>query len=244
MRIWPGRAAAGGLLTRRGGLRTVPAPDGAGRPLKSAAQLLQGPLLNAGNIAARDAKALGHHPLRLRAASLQAIAQADDRSFPRGEHGAHQAVKPFAFHPCVNFLDNGVIHRHSVQNCEGVSVLVRVDGFIERNILGGLFSAAEEHEDLVLDAPGGVTGKPYPFTAVETVNGLDEANRANRDQILLVILPRIIFFDDVGNQAQVVLDELLPGRLAALAISSRQRFSWAADRARGKVPPPVTWRNK
>ncbi len=132
---WPG--CCGRTSDTPGRITYVPAPEGGGG-LKSAAQPLQSPLLNAGNIAARDAKALGHHPLRLRAASLQAIAQADDRSFPRGEHGAHQSVKPFAFHPCVNFLDNGVIHRHSVQNCEGVSVLVRVDGFIEREILGGL----------------------------------------------------------------------------------------------------------
>ena len=63
-------------------------------------------------------------------------------------------------------------------------------------------------EDSIFNAPGGVGGKPCALGTVEGRDGLDEANGADGDQILLIARQGVVFFDDVCDQPEIVPDEL------------------------------------
>ena len=75
--------------------------------------------------------------------------------------------------------------------------------------LGGIFP--QVHEDLILDAAGGVGGQLDVLVGPKGVDGLDEADGADGDQVLLVGGLRVILLDDVGHQAQIVLHQYIPG---------------------------------
>ena len=67
------------------------------------------------------------------------------------------------------------------------------------------------HQDLIFHAPGGIGGKPCPFGGIEGGDAFDQADGADGDQILLVRGLGIVFFHNVGDQAQVALDENIAG---------------------------------
>ena len=65
-------------------------------------------------------------------------------------------------------------------------------------------------EDSVFNAPAGIGGKARPAGAVKGADGLDEADGADADEVVLVAGEGVVFFCDVGDQAQVVPDDGFP----------------------------------
>ena len=84
--------------------------------------------------------------------------------------------------------------------------------------------ARSRNEDVVLDAPGRIGRKPGSLILVERLDALDEPDRPDGDQVLRVLAAAVKFLDDVGDQAQVVLDQLVP-RLAVTGPHPRQRLA-------------------
>ena len=83
-----------------------------------------------------------------------------------------------------------------------------------------------------------------PFFGSKLSHRLDEPDGADGDQVLLVVLPGVIFFYDVGHQPQVVLDEDLAGGGAAPGQLLQVLPLLGGGQRLGKLPPPVTWRKK
>ena len=70
------------------------------------------------------------------------------------------------------------------------------------------------HQDFVFDATGGVGGKPRLFVGVVRVDGFDQTDGADGDQIVR-LFPRVVeLFDDVSDEPQVSLDQDVAGLLA------------------------------
>ena len=76
-------------------------------------------------------------------------------------------------------------------------------------------------EDSILNASAGVSRKSGPAGGVEGVHGLHQADGADGDQIVLLTGESVVFFGDVGHEAQVMTDELFPGGRVALPQSGK-----------------------
>ena len=176
-------------------------------------QLFQGPLFDAGDVAAGDAEGSGDFPLGQGDCPAQPVPQPNDLRFPGGQTVPHQLPEAEGAVPVVDVVQHGVIHPYHVQQFQGVSLFVRVDGVGEGDLSLCFFLAAEVHEDLVFDALGGIGGQPGALFRLEAGDALDEADGADGDQILLVGVLGVVLFHDVGHQPQVPLDQDVPGRL-------------------------------
>ena len=62
---------------------------------------------------------------------------------------------------------------------------------------------------------GSIRGEACAVLHVEAVDGFDQPDASNRDQILLIGCGAVVFSDNVGDQAQVVQDQQLAGVLVA-----------------------------
>ena len=123
------------------------------------------------------------------------------------EHGALGVVLERAAH--------GVgVRAEDVREQQLVAVPVGVERLVNAHLcfLGAAF--AQIHEDLVFDAARGVGRKLDVLVRLEGVDGLDEPDRADRDQVLDVDAGVFKPARDVHYQPQVVLDEQGSGVLA------------------------------
>ena len=76
-------------------------------------------------------------------------------------------------------------------------------------------------EDSIFDAPACIGGEPRPAGGVEGVHGFHQANGADGNQIVLLTGESVVFFGDVGHEAQVMTDELFPGGRVSLPQSGK-----------------------
>ena len=65
-------------------------------------------------------------------------------------------------------------------------------------------------EDCIFNTAGGVGGQAHVPVRLEGGDALDEPDGADGDEIVLVARLGVVFFDDVGHQAEVVFDEGVP----------------------------------
>ena len=192
------------LTALRGG------PAGLGGRLQGLPQLLQRPLLDAGYIGPGDAEGGGDLPLGQGDGAPQPVPQADDLGLPGGQALVHQAAEPEGRVPVVEVLQHGVVHPHHVHQLQGVALLVRLDGVGEGDLPLELFLAAEVHEDLVFDAPGGVGGQAGALIGVEAGDPLDEADGADGDQVLLIGTLGVVFFEQVKQKEEFARSKMTP----------------------------------
>ena len=150
-------------------------------------------LAAAGYIAAGDAEGDGDLPLGQGDRAAQPIPQADDLGLPGGQTFPHQAADPQGAVPVVDVVQHGVIHPHHVHQLQGVALFVGVDGVGEGHLALELLLAAEIHQDLIFNAPGGVGGQPGALRRVKAGDPLDEADGPNGDQVLLIGALGIVF---------------------------------------------------
>ena len=68
------------------------------------------------------------------------------------------------------------------------------------------------HEDFIFNTPGRIGCQADFFVRPEGVHGLDQADGADGDQILLVGSLGVVLLDDMGHQAEVVLHQAVAGR--------------------------------
>lgn len=91
--------------------------------------------------------------------------------------------------------------------------------------------ARSRNEDVVLDAPGRVGRQPGALVLVERLDALDEADRSDGNQVLGVLPAAVKLLHDVGDQPQVVFDQLIAG-LAVAGPHPRERLALVVGRER------------
>ena len=175
------------------------------------AQLFQGLFLNAGDVGAADAAQGGDFPLGEGSLLVEAVAQLDDVGLPGGEAGVHALPHPLAGVPQVQVFQHGVVHAHYVHQGQGIALWVSVQAVGEGQLSLGLPLGAEVHENFVFNAAAGVGGQAHIFVPLEGGHPLDEPNGANGDEIVLISRLGVVFFHDMSHQAQIVLNEFVPG---------------------------------
>lgn len=111
-------------------------------------KFFQGPLLNAGDVGAGNAQTLGNLPLGHGLVTPQAIAHTDDTALP-GLQGREEVIELAALNADVDVVNHRVVHSHGVHQSQGIAVLVRVNGLVDGDVLGGFLPGAEVHEDFI-----------------------------------------------------------------------------------------------
>ena len=87
-----------------------------------------------------------------------------------------------------------------------VPFLVLSDGFEEGYFPGGFLLSPQEHQQLVLYAPAGISGEP-PLFFVKCPDGFDQSDAADGDEVLYILVHILILFCDMNHQAQVPLHQ-------------------------------------
>ena len=110
----------------------------------------------------------------------------------------------------MDVVQHGVIHSNHIHQLQGVALFVRLDGVREGYLPLELFLAAEVHEDLIFDAPGGVGGQTRPLLRVEAGDALDEPDGADGDQVLLVGALGVVFFGRLKQKEEFSRSKTTP----------------------------------
>lgn len=66
-------------------------------------------------------------------------------------------------------------------------------------------------EDCILNTAGGVSSKPHISVRFKSGDPFDKPNGSDGDEVVLVPRLGIVFFDNMGYQAEIVLNEGIPG---------------------------------
>ena len=152
----------------------------------------------------------------LRRLSIQPVPAHDDQLLPVGQTALHHVPHLLTGVPGVQVLQHGVLHPDDVHQGQGAPLVLLVQGVVQGHLPRQPSGLAQVHEHLVLNAPGGVGGQLDLLLHVVGVDRFDETQGADGDEVVGVAADLgVVFFDDVGDQAQVVFDELPPRRLVA-----------------------------
>lgn len=163
-------------------------------------QLLQRFFLKARDIAAGNVQLFCDFSLHKRSLSRKPVAQQNDLALARRKTGLHRVVQLPHLHAQVDVLQNVVVRRDGVEQRQRVAVLVGIDRVVQRHVLRRLFRAAEEHQNLIFNAPRSVARKPNALCRVEAVHSLDEPHRANGNEVVAVIFIGIVFLRNVRHK--------------------------------------------
>lgn len=188
-----------------------------------------------------DAAALRGLALRQCLAAADGVAQADDLRLARVEHFIDAAPQRPADLVRLQMFVHVVVLGQNVDQRQAVAVAVRVEHVREQHFRRVLARAAKIHQDLVFGALAGIRRQPHALVGPVGVDALDESDRADRDQIVRVVIVRVVFFDDVRHQPQVAFNEhvarlqvaLQPGVeiFALLGLAQRAREGAAGRQA-------------
>ena len=145
----------------------------------------------------------GHLTLGLGHAAVQTVAAADDVGLPGRQQLRHQTANQQAVLLVLQLVQHGVLLTHHVTEAQGVAVRAGVQGLVEGDLALELPLGAEVHEDLIFNASRGVGGEFDLLVGAEGVHGLDEADRADGDQVLLVGGLGVVFLEDASLKANL-----------------------------------------
>ena len=67
-------------------------------------------------------------------------------------------------------------------------------------------------EDSIFNTTGSIRRQAYAFFIVIGKDGLDEADNADGDQLLLIPLQGMVLFRNMGDQPQVMQDQFMLGK--------------------------------
>ncbi len=109
-----------------------------------------------------------------------------------------------------------LIAAQNVHQAQGAAVAAGVNEVGEAHVSAGFSLGAEVHQNLILNAPSRIGGKPGSFAAVKGRDCLDEADGADGDEIVLICGRGVVFFQNVGHQPKVSLHQNVSGLQIAL----------------------------
>ena len=193
-------------------------------------------LFQAGDVRLGDAHAVGYLLLGQLLPASQAKPQGDDVLLP-GRQPGYCLRQELAVHVGLDGPhDHVTVGAQHVGQQQLLAVPVGVQGLVKADLraLGGIFP--QVHEDLIFDAAGGVGGQLDVLVGPKGVDGLDEADGADGDQVLDVDAGVLKPAGDVHHQPQVSLDEGLTGQqLPSLQAGDPLRLLLPGQRRRQRV---------
>ena len=175
---------------------------------KQLPELFEGVFFNPGNIRPADVKPCGDFFLCLLFKPKKTIAKTDDLIFLLGKsifQGTEQKTDVFPHR--ILFYD---IYRrtfNNIQKADLVTFFVRSDWFVQGNLPGIFLFCPEHHQKFVVDTACSVGRKPCTACVVKGVDGFDKADGPDGDQILQIFPGILIFFCNMGDQAEVSFDQ-------------------------------------
>ena len=175
---------------------------------KQLPEFFEGVFFNPGNIRPADVKPCGDFFLCLLFKPKKTIAKTDDLIFLLGKgifQGTEQKADVFPHR--ILFHD---IYRRTfdnIQKADLVTFFVRSDWFVQGNLPGIFLFCPEHHQKFVVDTACSVGGKPCAACVVKGVDGFDKADGPDGDQILQIFPGILVFFCNMGDQAEVSFDQ-------------------------------------
>lgn len=183
-------------------------------------------------IAPRDAELFGDLALGEGGGKAEAVAQADDLAFTRGQamgKGLIHGVVPVVI---VHGAKVFVLAADHVHQGKSVALAVGVERVGERKLARAFALLAKMHEQFVLDAFRGIGSQLDVFIRPEGAHRLDQPDRADRDQIVLLGFVGVILLYNMGHQPQIVLDQSGAGVLVALLVHAAEQVLFFFGRKR------------
>ena len=175
---------------------------------KQLPEFFEGVFFNPGNIRPADMKLCCNFFLCLLFKPKKTIAKTDDLIFLLGKgifQGTEQKTDVFPHR--ILFYD---IYRrtfNNIQKADLVTFFVRSDWFVQGNLPGIFLFCPEHHQKFVVDTACSVGGKPCAACVVKGVDGFDKADGPDGDQILQIFPGILVFFCNMGDQAEVSFDQ-------------------------------------
>ena len=151
-------------------------------------------LAAAGYIAARNAEPFGDLALGQRRGCAKPVAQADDLALARGQCGGECALHGVVAVVLLDCAQPFVLAADHILQGEGIAVAVGFERVGQRQFARRLALVPEVHEQLVLDALGGVGGKADALVRAERADCFDQPDGADRDQVVLLGAGGVVFF--------------------------------------------------
>lgn len=197
-----------------------------------AAQLLEGSLFDTGDIAARQVHTAGDLVLRQWSGSAETVPQPDDLALARAERGEERAVHRIIAVVIVHGVQSLVLAADRILKRKRIAVAVGLERIRKRDLAGRSALAAEVHQQLVLDTLGGIGSQTDAALRPKGVDRLDQTDRSDGNKIVAFCLRRVVFFDDMRNKPEIMLDqEVSRGCIAFLAHFLQQlRFFLGGER--------------
>ena len=149
-------------------------------------QLSQCALFNARYITPRNAHPFCNLPLRQRCGQAEPVPQADDLALAGGKTMGERVVHGIV---AVVLIDGGqplVLAADDVLQGKGVAIPIGLERIRQRKLACGFAFLAEVHQQLVLDALGRIGRQTDIFIRPEGADRLDQPNRTNRYEIVLL----------------------------------------------------------
>ena len=135
--------------------------------------------------------------------AVQSIAAADDVRLTLCQPLRHQPPHKDAVIPVLQVIQHGVAFAHHIADGQVAAVAVCFEGIAEGYLALQLFPRTKVHQDFIFNTPAGVCCQTDALVGLEGVHGLDEADRADGDQILLLFGLRVVFFEDAVSKANL-----------------------------------------
>ena len=134
--------------------------------------------------------------------------------------------------------DDVAVGAEDVGEQQLVAVPVGVDRLVEGDLGLAARNFADVHQDLVLDAARGIGRELDVPVGAERADGLDQANRADGDEVLDVDAGVFKAPRDVDHETQIALDERLTRLFVTLGEAGDQRaLLLGRQRRRENVAP-------
>ena len=171
-------------------------------------EFLEGVFFDSGNIRPADMKLCCNFFLCLLFKPKKTIAKTDDLIFLLGKgifQGTEQKTDVFPHR--ILFYD---IYRrtfNNIQKADLVTFFVRSDWFVQGNLPGIFLFCPEHHQKFVVDTACSIGRKPCAACVVKGVDGFDKADGPDGDQILQIFPGILVFFCNMGDQAEVSFDQ-------------------------------------
>ena len=135
----------------------------------------------------------------------------------------------------VDLVRNGVrIGAEHFHERNFVALGIRADRFFKGNVVAALVRRAQTHEDFVFNAAAGVGGKRGAAVGTERVDGLDQPDCADGNQIVGVAAGHGVFARDVRHQPQVMLDQRAARGIVAFLHAAQARALLPSGKRLGK----------
>ena len=168
----------------------------------------------------------------------QAVAHLQHQPFPGGQGGQHPLHLLQRHASDDGVLDLVRVRAQDVHVGDLIALAVGTHAVLQGHIPAVLPAGTQCHEDLVLDAPGGVGAKGGAGISPEAVHRLDQADDADGDQVVRTVAGHSVFAGDVADQAQIVGDERLTGVFVPLQHAQDEGFLLLSRQLLGKFRLP------